>query len=81
MEDTPDFDAVIVVGVRPTPERHQRPIGLLAQGADLRGILVGISQDRAHFRRQECQQLRCDGMIRRIGSSQCGSQRNPHRAH
>ena len=35
MENTPHLHSVIVVGICPTPGRHQRPMGLLAQAAHL----------------------------------------------
>jgi hypothetical protein len=44
MEDAPYLHAGIVMRVGPTPGCHQDPLGLLAQGADLRIIISGLSE-------------------------------------
>jgi hypothetical protein len=46
-----------------TTGRHQRPIGRLAQGAGVRVIIVGVSQDIAYLSGQGGQQLGCDGIV------------------
>jgi hypothetical protein len=63
MKDTPHCHPIVMMRGGSTTGRHQRPIGLLTQGAGVRVIIVGVSQDIAYLSGQGGRQLGCDGIV------------------
>src|SRR3970040_332476 len=81
MENTPNFDTRIGMGIRSILSGDQKASGLLADFAHIGRIVMEITQDKTCLWRQFVDQGWRNLVIGLVGGCELGAQRDPYRSH
>jgi hypothetical protein len=81
VKDASHLDAIIGMGIFPIVSSNEQAVILLTQLPQMRRVVMTVAQDKTHFSRNFCEQMRSGFTISDIGGCECCGEREPYACH